>query len=384
MVDDSKSAGQSMPVESSGAAWGVPFLRLDAAWQALEARLCAGVLVVEIASMTLWVLLRGLSTETVAGGTPAGALCRSFIGMGVLGLAANYATRSRSMKVRRIVVTSAIVLGFMTGRPFAQVGVAWSSNALNWLQNASTIMLIGGLRGLVTRLTLWLALIGASLATSRGKHIQIDVLLRYIPIKVRLPAAIAGWLAAAVMCTCAVVGFVDYIGIAQFRAPAEKPCLDDPSKQCDTTAGEKLAVIGHGISEDVFLLGRQMSLDIRSIPRVLVGSPYDQWMTADAWNEWLGASDWYAHFDKAAVDALRIDPATNPTRLPAVTAPGTGEDVRGLLSRELNFVFPFGLSIIAIKFLLRILLAISGHVRVDPESAHAEEGLTHAKDEVAV
>jgi TRAP-type C4-dicarboxylate transport system permease small subunit len=383
MVDDNKSAGRAVEVEPSGAAWAAPLARLDASWQALEARLCAMVLVVEIASMTLWVLLRGLATETEAGGTAAGALCRSFVAMGVLGLVANALTRARPVRIQRVVVTSAIVLGFMAGRPLGHVGLVWSSNTLNWLQNASTLMLIGGLRGLVTRLTLWVALLGASLATSRGKHIQVDVLLRYIPAKLRLPVAIAGWLAAAVMCSCAVVGFIDYISIAQFRAPAEKPCPDDANKQCDTTSGEKLKVVGHGISGDAFLLGRQLSLDVRSIPRVLVGSPYDQWMTADAWNTWLDSADWDAHFDKVAVDALRADSATTPTRMPAVTVPGTGEDVRGLLSRELNFVFPFGLSVIAIKFLLRILRAIGGRVSVDPEAAHAEEDLAHAKDEVA-
>ena len=293
--------------------WGVPIERLDSAWQRVEGRLCAGILVSEIASLTLWVALKGLS-----GG-----------------------------------------------------GLHWASNVLNWLQNASVLMLVGGLRGLVTRLTLWLALVGASLATSRGKHIHVDVLLRYLPARWRGGAAMASWLAAALMCATAVVGFVDHIAIAQFRAPAVRPCAageakadhDPLSTTCDTPPGEKLATVTRAVSADTFLVGRQTSLDLRSLPRVLVGVPYDQWMTAAQWNAWLDGADWTAHFDRAAVDALLMDPAApDAKRMPQVVVPGTGEEARGLLSRELNFVFPLGLAIIAIKFVLRALLALAGRV----------------------
>jgi hypothetical protein len=49
------------------------------------------------------------------------------------------------------------------------------------------------------------------------------------------------------------------------------------------------------------------------------------------------------------------------------------EQARGLVIRDLNFVFPFGLAMIALRFILRALLAISGHVRVDPDAAHEED-----------
>ncbi|MGO8999552.1 MAG: hypothetical protein ACLQVI_40015, partial [Polyangiaceae bacterium] len=60
-------------------------------------------------------------------------------------------------------------------------------------------------------------------------------------------------------------------------------------------------------------------------------------------------------------------------RSPAVNVPGGMEQARGLVIRDLNFVFPFGLLMIALRFLLRALLAVSGHVRVDPDAAHEEE-----------
>lgn len=282
--------------------WGAPLERLDAAWQRLEGRLCAGVLATEIVSLALWVVLKG----------------------------------------------------------FSGVGLHWASNVLNWLQNASVLMLVGGLRGLATRLTLWVALLGASLATSRGKHIHVDVLLRYVPRSLRGGIAITSWLASAVVCGAAVVGFVDHIAIAQFRARAVRPCGEVGPAACDTSASEKAAAVARAASADLFLLGRQASLDLRSLPRVAVGVPYDGWMTAAQWDAWLDGADWTAHFDRAAVDALRIDPAADARRMPQVVVPGTGEEARGLLARELNFVFPFGLAAIALKFVLRALLALAG------------------------
>jgi hypothetical protein len=242
-------------------------------------------------------------------------------------------------------------------------------------------MLVGGLRGLATRLTLWVALLGASLATSRGKHIHVDVFIRYVPAKLRIPTAIVGSLAGAIVCAVAVFGFVDYIGIAAFRVSATEPCPGDPNKSCDAPAGKKLAAMGREIDNDFFLLGRQASLDVKSLPRVIVGTPYDKWMKASEWNSWLDGADWTAHFDKSAIDALHMDPsAPDVARMPQVTVPGTGEDARGLLIRELNFVFPFGLAAIALKFALRILLIVSGHVRTDPEAELDDEALVHSHE----
>jgi len=283
--------------------------------------------------------------------------------------------------VHRVATTAAVLLGLAAGRLWVHAGVLYASNVLNWLQNASVLMLIGGLRGLATRLTLWLALLGASLATSRGKHIHVDVVLRYVPKALRMPAAVSGQLAAALVCAAGVVGFVDYISIAAFRANAVAPCPGDPSKSCDTTASEKLATVKHEVAADFFLLGRQAALDLETLPKVIGGTPYDKWMTARAWNAWLDGAAWTDHYERSAVDALHMDPsAPAALRMPQVAVPGTGEEARGLLIRELNFVFPVGLGVIALKFLLRILLLLGGRASLDPEAAHEEEDLAHAQE----
>src|SRR5579884_1011748 len=162
MVDDRTETGdgRGRGARPGGAAWGAPLERLDVLWQEVESRLCAAVLVAEIVSLTVWVALRGLATDYVPGGNASGIVCRSLLSAGVLGAAAHAATRGLGQRANRVGVTSAVVVGLAAGRLWAHAGVYWSSNFLNFLQNASVMMLIGGLRGLATRLTLWLALIG--------------------------------------------------------------------------------------------------------------------------------------------------------------------------------------------------------------------------------
>ena len=358
---------------SAGPSWGTAVARLDAGWRRVESWLCVGVLAAEILSLTLWVVRKGLSTAS-AYGDRSGLACRGLLSMACFGTAAHLASR-RALRERpaahRAVVAVGLVVGLSVARLCVHVGMHASSNALNWLQNASSLMLIGGLRGLATRLTLWLALLGASLATSLGKNIHVDVVVRYIPRRFRAAAAITGWLAAAAVCASGAVGFVDYIAICDFRAAATHPCVEDTGKTCDAPASERLATVGRVMSADFFLLGRQASLDLRSLPHVLTGEAYDGWMTATEWNAWLDGADWTAHFDRAPVDALRMDPsAPNATRAPQVSCPGTGDEPGGLLIRELNLVFPFGLAILAVKFILRVLLVLAG--QLDPAEDGAE------------
>ncbi len=304
-------------------------VRFDASWQRLEGWLCAVVIGAEVSSLTLWVVLRALSDR-------------------------------------------------------ARLGAA--SNVLNWLQTSSSLMLVGGLRGLATRLTLWLALLGASLATSQGKHVHADVAVRYLPRRLRLPAMLAGWLVAAVVCSAAAVGFVDYIAIADFHANSSAACADDASRTCDSSVGDRLATVEKAMSDDFFLLGRQLSLDVRSLPRVLAGQPYDRWMTAAQWNAWLDGAHWTVHFDERAVDGLRMDPAEpDAPRAPQVSSPGTGDNAAGLLVRDLSLVFPFGLLALALKFALRIALALSRTAPTGPlDEAGAEAGTASTRAKIGM
>jgi TRAP-type C4-dicarboxylate transport system permease small subunit len=360
------------------AAWGTPLAKLDAKWTSLESRLCGIVLLAEIGALCFWILMKGLSS----GGSTSGIVLRSMLTGTVLAYAAHFALRAkahsqdrRELLTYRAAVTSALVIGLLLGPRWANLGRDYFSNLLNWMQTASVLMLIGGLRGLATRLTLWLALLGASIATAKGKHINVDVVMRFLTPKTRVHVALVTWSAAAFMCVAAAIGFTDHIAIESYKAPAFKSCAGDASQVCDTTPGEKMSHVLHGVRTDLFLLGRQISLDLKSLPRVLSGQTYSSYLTAPEWNAWVREGGWVEHFGEDAVAELLLpdDPAI--TRAPAVSVPGGTENAAGLLIREANFIFPFGLLVLAIRFILRGLLALSGHVKVDPDAAHEEDEL---------
>lgn len=350
----------SPSVDRKAAAWGRPFARLDAAWTRFESLLCVGVLIAEILALCLWIALKGLSTPTDAGNA-AGLVFRSVLGAIVLGLVAFLVTRKRALMVQRIAVLGSITLGLVLGKAWQNVGIDYFSNFLNWLQDASTLTLLGGLRGVGTRLTIWLALLGASLATASGKHINIDVVMRFLRPGARVPVAILGWLAAAAVCFASVWGFFDHIAIESYGVRA-----DDP-------AGKKIAHVIHKTGEHRFLAFRQMELDIRTLPHVLKGERYDSWLKGSEWNAWIEKGNWERHYTPEQVATLKLpESAMGDNITPLVIVPdGTN---RGILAHDLFLLFPFGMLMIGLRFLLRCVLAASGHVKVVSEGeAEGEE-----------
>jgi hypothetical protein len=371
-------------------------LRFDNAWTRLEARLAVIVLFAEIAALCLWVSLKGLSADYKPGlldadGNPvpvdmSGLVFRSVLTATVLGLIAHRFTKQRKEVEHTIAVIAAVVLGVILGRFWASAGSEYFSNLLNWMQTASLLTLFGGLRGLATRLTLWLALLGASLATGQGKHINVDVAMRFLTPRLRIPVAIVGWLAAAAVCGSGAYGFFDHIAIEGFKVRATIGCPGDAAKDCDKPFGDKFAEVKKGIGTDLFLFGRQASLDGKSIGVVLGGHKYSEYLKAPEWNAWMKAGSWTDHYPADDVAGQMMDESQpNATRLPMLNVPGTGENTNGLLVRDLDFVFPFGLLMIALRFLLRCVLAALGLVKVDPDAAHGEADIEkhHAPKEAA-
>ncbi|WP_394843701.1 TRAP transporter small permease [Pendulispora brunnea] len=381
--------------------WGAPLVRVDKVWTRFESRLCAWVLVAEILALCIWIFLKGMAAGYSGGEDKSGLVLRALVGAVLFGLIAHKALKPKdagggsgtvkdepyraaaggvgdvSLKadaaaIRRYSVgtTAAVVAGLLVSRAWANFGAEYCSNLLNWLQSASTLTLIGGLRGVATRLTLWLALLGASLATAQGKHINVDVVMRFLTPKLRVPVAVLGWLAAALMCFAGVWGFFDNIAIVDFHAPVTEPCPEDPARTCDVPAGKRIAHVEKELGTDLFLLGRQISLDFKSLPKVLGGKNYNDYLGANEWNEWLAGSSWKEHYPPDAVDTMRM---TEGTRAPLISIPGAAESAQDLLVKDINFIFPFGLLMIGLRFILRALLALSGHVRVDPDAAHGEE-----------
>jgi TRAP-type C4-dicarboxylate transport system permease small subunit len=350
------------PGGKAPAAWGNPVHRFSEAWTRLEIRLCAAVLIAEIVALCAWVLLKGLA-EPPGSDSPAGVIVRAAVGAIVLGLGTYWVVRKRNPMLIRYATAGAILIGLLTAKAWDGVGSVYFSNLLNWMQDASTLTLIGGLRGLGTRLTVWLAMLGGSLAAASGKHIHIDVVRRFLPERLRMPTTMLAWSAAAAVCFTAAWGFTDHIAIGSYHIDRDAP------------ASEKAAAIGHHASLGFFVLRKQVALDASTIPVVVAGKPYDSWLTNEMWNERVKDAGWEKHFTQEEVDSLQMPPETaSQKRLPVVVVPGSTHT--GLLVHLLNLVFPFGFIVIGLRFLLRALLAVSGHVKedeVDLPEAHAPE-----------
>jgi TRAP-type C4-dicarboxylate transport system permease small subunit len=269
------------------------------------------------------------------------------------------ATKKQSLNVRRGAAIGGMVVGVAIAGAWRTVGVEYFDNLRSWMQEGSVLTLMGGLRGLATRLTLWLALLGGSLATGAGKHINIDVIFRFVPSKFRLPIAVLNYLAAALMCFAAVWGFFDHLAIESFGANA------------DDTAGAKVSISIERMGDHFFLTRKQLGLDVRAFPHVIKGDRYDQWMSAKAWNDWVEDADFGSRYPKETVESVLV-PEDAPPHTPLVVAPD-GEATRGILVHDLSLVFPFGMLAIALRFVLRALLALSRQIEIDPDAAHKEE-----------
>jgi TRAP-type C4-dicarboxylate transport system permease small subunit len=357
---DSKASGPKEP-ERAKAAWGEPLARFEQRWTAFEARLITVVLVAEILVLVGWVLLSGLASPASANNA-TGTVFRSVVGALVLGLAARAITKRMGLgesKRGTLTIALAIAAGIVLGPTWRSIGVDYFGNARGWLQEGSTLTLMNGLSQVATRLTLWLALLGASLATGMGKHIHIDVVFRFLPARLRLPVAITNFVAASLVCFAAVWGFFDHIAIESYGSRA------------DDSAGSKMSLAAQELGHHFFLTRKQIGLDLRTFPRVLVGKRYDKWMSAHDWNEWVKDGGFDAHFTEAEVKTMLV-PEDGSPHPPLVLSPD-GKIVRGMLVHDLSLVFPFGFFVLGLRFLLRALLALSGHVKIDPDEAHKED-----------
>jgi hypothetical protein len=94
-------------------------------------------------------------------------------------------------------------------------------------------------------------------------------------------------------------------------------------------------------------------------------------MTAPKWNAWVKGAGYEERYPGADLTNYLV-PEGSPPHVPLVVSPD-GEPARGILVHSLSLVFPFGLFMIALRFLLRAVLSVSGHLSVDPDEAHKED-----------
>ena len=279
-----------------------------------------------------WVLLRGLAH----GNTAPGTLLRVLLGAGLAASLVRWVPK----RLRRPAAWALALAGGAVGAATREVGVAWLANVQGWLQDGSNFALLGGPRGIATRLTLLLVLAGASLATASGRHVSIDLVTRALgPWGKRLLSPLGG-IVAALVCLASSWGFFDHLSIDVFGAARRDTVVD------------KVAHVGEGLSRHFFLYRSQVGLDIKLLPRVAAGQPWDRALTGPEWNEVVSRPAWAEVLGPDAAKTLQ-DPDPTSLRSPLVSVPG--EASRGLLMRDLGLVIPFGLFLIGLRFLLWVL-----------------------------
>ncbi|MDI1434685.1 TRAP transporter small permease [Polyangium sorediatum] len=349
----------------AGAAWALPFVRIERALTWFESRVLFLVLLALVLSLVIWISLRGLASPVQADNA-AGTVFRGLLGAAVLGALARFGTTRAKIhdETKRAIVTIvAMAIGAAIAPAWRKVGVDHFDAILNWLQEGSALTLFGGLRGVATRLTLLAALIGSSLAAARSKHINIDVVLRFMPPFLRKPVHVLGALVTATVCFAASWGFFDYISIEGF------------GQRNDLSASAKFVGVREGSSRHFFLLRKQIGLDLRAAPSVILsGVRWDDpsRMNGRAWNTWLDESGFREKFTAEEVELMRAPKGSEDApRVPVVVLPS--ENVRGLLLTDMNLMWTFGLFVIGLRVLLRVVLVIAGHASVEQDAEEPDE-----------
>ncbi|MBI4954314.1 MAG: TRAP transporter small permease subunit [Myxococcales bacterium] len=399
-----RSAGQS----HAPAHW---LLRFDHAWTWLEARLLFAVLAALILVLCFWISLNGMK-DPVEGPSKAGMVFRAVFGAAVLGLGTRFALRKSKLsdRGRAIAIAVAVVLGLALAPVWRRVGVSYASNFYAWFDSGSSLALFGGLHGVSTRLTVLLALLGGSLAAGSGSHINIDLVVRFLPVKWRRFVHVLGSLATAAVCLIASWAFFNYVAIESYHARTEM------------TAGERIGHVMKRFGDQMFLLRKQVGFDFGALGNVLQGKDWDDdgarteeittlnariaaepdeaqkqslrdeladvvahprepRMNGRQWNEWLEGAGFAERFGPESVATMRADDhALEKPRVPFVVLPAGG-NAMGLLVPTMNLLFPFGLLMIALRLLLRALLVTLGLKSAEPEgSEEAVEGASEPKE----
>lgn len=355
----------------SGASWGLPLVRFERRWTWLETRIMFASLLALTLVLSAFFSMRGMK-EPLEAAESAGTVFRAMVGALVLGGLSRAFTRGRPDKIRNVVTVVAIAVGLGVAPLWRGVGIDYWDGVFNWLQGGSTLTLFGGLWGLSTRLTMFVAMLGASIAAASGTHINIDVVIRLIPLGLRRPVGIAAAVATAAVCFAASWGFLDHIAITSFRA-------DDKA-----TGGEKVEAISEGVGEMFFAFRKQVGLDFGAIPYVITGDRWDDpdRMKGRDWNAWLDDAGFVDRYGEEKVAALRAPEGyLEEGWVPFVQLPD--HDPRSGFMKEIFDLatWPLGFFFLGIRFLLRALLIAAGHVSLRIEGdGEGEDDLSGAEE----
>lgn len=383
-VDDADAPKpETKPAPPKGLAWALPLVKLEQGLTWFEVRLLIGVIIALITSLVAWISVRAMSSP-VESEDRAGFVFRLFFGATVLGFVAFFTSARLKLSERAsaLSVTAAIAIGGALAPSWRSTGIEFFGHVQNWLQEGSSLTMFGGLRGVSTRLTILLAFVGGSLAAASGKHINIDLALRFVSPKLKLPVFVMQTLASAAFCVVAAWSFFQYIAITNFNVDR------------DTRSGEMVGKVSDMMGQDLFLLRRQLGFDIDALPHVLKGGKWDDdsRLNGRQWNEILEQRGYRDYFTNEQVEALKApDSALDGSRL--ALAIGPDGQPRGQLVRSMNLTFVAGFLFMALRFLMRLGLVVTGHIDMegehdtdpddDPVRHHEREEIAEAAESLA-
>lgn len=354
-----------------GAAWGEPIAKIERGWTWFEVRLLVALLLALMFALVGWISLNGMSIP-IESQSVAGTVFRAFFGATALGAVTSLVlVKSKQTNVVVSIGTGgAILAGFALGPSWRHVGVEYFGQLQNWLQEGSSLTMFGGLRGLSTRFTIVLAFIGGSLAAASGKHINIDVALRFVSAKLKKPVFVTQTIATIAFCLVAAWGFFEYIAITNFNAPLEAP------------PGQKIEHVQKAVGQDLFLWRKQIGFDLKATGHVLGGGKWDDdaRLNGRQWNAFLDESGYKDYFTAQQIEALRAPDDALDLPRPALAIGPEGQP-RNLLVRTMNMSFTFGFIVMAFRFLLRLLLVLSGHQSLDEDEGGSEATETPPAEE---
>lgn len=365
------------PVPRLVAGWGEPFARVARAFDWFEMRLLFAVLIGLVFLLVAWVSLVGLSAPLESDSNEGGVF-RGLLGAAVLGGLARVATARLAWdeKKRTLATVAAIAVGIAVAPLWRKTGVDYFGHLKTWLQEGSSLTMLGGLRGVGTRVTILLALVGGSLAAAGGKHINIDVVLRFTPDRLKVPVFALSTTATAAVLLAASWGFFDYIAIESFNyRPSELQVQEAGQVAAPSSKRDELAWVQKRVGQHLFLFRKQIGLDLAALPHVVGGGKWDDpsRMNGRAWNALIEDGGFREVFTKEEVDGVRaLDEDLEGSRIPLVVVPGGGS-ARNLLIPTMNLMFPIGFIIIALRFLLRLVLVLSKHESLEEDVAASAE-----------
>jgi TRAP-type C4-dicarboxylate transport system permease small subunit len=174
--------------------------------------------------------------------------------------------RGESWIIVGTLISMVLVAGFQVGiRNLTHWKVGWASRLLMDMEWADAFLRNG---------TLWLAFVGASIATYKRKHISIDVLLRIVPARSKYWMLAVGGILAGLITLGLTYSFSKAVELDLTERPLEMVVLTDhgPAHLCDAKA-EQLETTKDASRPTLFCMARTL-LAVIHVPAETPGAMF--------------------------------------------------------------------------------------------------------------